>query len=102
MLLPVEPVVVNGLTYTHVLTDERQVVNGEEVLFVVDHEKHEVRWSVHITAVFRSAASVAAETSPDRSTAPGPLVVCDRRTGIWTVMSGCFPVKVRPWPWWKS
>jgi hypothetical protein len=81
--------------YSMRLCKERQVVNGREFKYVVDHGGREIRISKEFRDILVSAVSSARTTAPRlvRVAAPSP-----RRSRAARV-SGCFLVQLIPWPW---
>lgn len=80
---------IKGRPYSLQLSKQRQVVNGREYLYVVDHEACQIRFGVAVRQVIRRAISFA------RATAPAE----DRPLGPWVRVSGCYQVRRRLWPW---
>jgi hypothetical protein len=85
--------------YQLVPSDFREVLNGEELDVLVDHDRRQIRLAGPLADVIREVSAFARATAPvQRKPRRRPAARTASRVPV--TISGCFRCYVIPWPWW--
>jgi hypothetical protein len=89
-------------SYQLVPSDFREVLNGEELDVLVDHDRRQIRLAGPLADVIREVSAYARETAPaapiPQNDPPRPVERTARRVPV--TISGCFRCYAIAWPWW--
>jgi hypothetical protein len=89
-------------TYRLIASEFREVLNGESVDVLIDHDRGEVRLTGRLADLIREVSAYARETAPaapiPQNDPPRPVERTARRVPV--TISGCFRCYAIAWPWW--